>query len=345
MPNARRVLKFAALFVGLVVAGLAVFVATFKPKARAASTAVVERTPERIERGRYLVEHVLGCMDCHSNHDLTRFAGPAVGPAGGGGECLGKEGGAPGRVCSPNITPDPETGIGRWTDGEIMRAIREGIDKDGKGLFPMMPYTEYRALGDEDLNAVIAYLRGLPPARNAVADSQIDFPVSFFVKMAPRPVEGVVTAPAPSDRIAYGKYLSKVSGCEFCHTPVDGKHQPIAGRLFAGGHEFKGPGGVLRSANITPHATGIGARDEAAFVGLFKAFDIAPGDLPEVKPEAFTNMPWLTRAKMTEADLGAIHAYLRTVPAVDHAVEKRPLPTLPARAGTPAAPATPPANP
>jgi mono/diheme cytochrome c family protein len=340
----KKALKVVGIILVVAVGGLAVFVATFKPRQRAAATETIERTPERVEHGRYLVESVLGCMDCHSRRDMSRFGGPLAGPAGAGGECLGPEAGAPGRICAPNITPDSETGLGAWSDGEILRAIREGVDRQGQALFPMMPYTEYAALSDEDARAVVAYLRSLPPVKNAVPDSELGFPVSFFIKMAPQPLAGPVPEPDRADRVAYGKYLARVGGCQFCHTPIDDKHRPLAGQEFSGGHDFKLPGGaVVRSANITPHATGLGGRDEEAFVGMFKAFALPEADLPRVALGQNTAMPWLSLAHMTEPDLRAIYAYLRTVKPIDRVVDKRPHPPMPtapstAATGAPTAP-------
>jgi hypothetical protein len=136
--------------------------------------------------------------------------------------------------------------------------------------------------------------------------------------------------------VAYGRYLATVSGCQFCHTPVDKMHQPVTGKEFSGGQEFKGPWGTLYSANITPHATGLGDRTEQAFVGMFKAFAMPGDQLPVVPPAQNTAMPWLTRAQMSEADLGAIYTFLKTVPAIEHVVEKRPRPTMPDAQAPPA---------
>jgi mono/diheme cytochrome c family protein len=329
----------------LLAVGGSVYVATYKPKQRPAATAAVERTPARLARGAYLVENVLGCFDCHSKHDLTRFGGPPVGPKGAGGDCFGEAEGFPGKVCTSNITPDADTGIGAWSDGEIMRAIREGVNRQGKALFPLMPYTEYKAISDDDVRAVVAYLRALPPAKNPVPPAEVKFPLSFFVKLAPQALPGEVPHPDERDRVAYGKYLAKVSGCQFCHTPVDSQHQPLPGQELSGGQEFRGPWGVVRSSNLTPHPTGLGDRTEQAFVGMFKAFAMADADVPKVSPEQNTAMPWLTRARMTEADLGAIYAYLKTVPARDRTVEKRPRPALPASAAPRASDAAPAAAP
>lgn len=335
----KRVLLVVVIGMGLAAAGLAIFFATFKPKQRQVGAAPFERTPTRVERGRYLVEAVLGCMDCHSKHDMTRYGNPAVGLAGAGGDCMGEEQGFPGKVCMSNITPEPETGLGAWSDEEILRAIREGVDREGKGLFPLMPYTVYKALSDEDGRSVVAYLRTLPPAKNAVPPQEVKFPMSFILKMAPQPLAGPVPNPDRNDRVAYGRYLATVSGCQFCHTPVDNMHQAIAGQEFSGGQPFKGPWGTVNSANLTPHATGLGDRSEQAFVGMFKAFAIPADQLPVVPPSANTTMPWLTRAQMSEADLGAIYAFLKTVPAIERVVEKRPAPKLPDAAAPPPPPA------
>jgi len=328
-PEAGGILLPILVILVLIIGGISVFVGTYTPKQRPAPTETVEATPQRLARGAYLAENVFGCFDCHSKLDLKRFGAPPIGPKGAGGDCFGEAEGFPGTVCGSNITPDPETGLGAWTDGEVMRAVREGVSRDGRGLFPMMPYTQYRAISDDDLRAVVAYLRSLPPVKNAVPATQVKFPVSFFVKLAPQPLDGPVASPDQNDPVAYGKYLAKVSGCQFCHTPVDKKHQPIAGMDFSGGQEFPGPWGIVRSANITPHATGLGERDQQAFVGQFKAFDIAPEELPAVEAKDNTVMPWLSRAKMTEADLGAIYAFLKTVKPIERTVEKRTHPALP----------------
>ncbi len=275
-------------------------------------------------RGDYLTHHVLGCFDCHSQRDWSRYAGPIEGPEGAGGPCMSEEFGVPGRVCFSNITPDRETGIGAWTDGEILRAIREGVDNKGRALFPMMPYADaYHALSDEDADAVVAYLRTLPPVSNPVPPTEIDFPVSFFIKQVPKPLDGPVAAPDPADSVAYGHYLATVAGCVFCHTPVDGHQQPIPGMELAGGQDFRGPWGLVRSANLTPDPTGLGGRTREAFLGMFRAFQ-DPGAQAPTPAGQNTVMPWLVHAGTSDQDLGAIWDYLQTVPPIQNKVVKRP---------------------
>jgi hypothetical protein len=313
-----------ALVAVAAVLGIAAVVATFRPPQRPASLEKVARTPARLARGEYLVRHVLACNECHTARDWSRWGGPSVGRPGAGGDCYNQDHGFPGTVCGSNITADRSTGIGAWTDGEVLRSIREGVDRDGQALFPLMPYTEYRHLSDEDTRAVVAYLRGLPPVRHAVRETEIDFPVSFFIRMAPRPLDGPVLEPDPSDPVRYGEYLATVSGCKFCHTPVDRRNQPIEERAFGGGQEFRGPWGIVASSNLTPHPTGLGQRSRENFVSLFRSFaDVSTVAVP-TRPGKNTVMPWFAYAGMTDFDLGAIYTYLRTVKPVDSSVEKYP---------------------
>jgi hypothetical protein len=120
----------------------------------------IARTPERLARGKYIFM-LADCEGCHSQRDFSLFGGPTVPGRVGAGSVFPKEMGLPGLVAAPNITPDVETGIGAWTDAEKIRAIREGIDRDGRPLFPMMPYERYRNMSDDDVHALVAYLDSL----------------------------------------------------------------------------------------------------------------------------------------------------------------------------------------
>lgn len=309
------------IVLGLVVllgAGLIYFFSAF-PKVGRASDLKIELTPEKIARGKYLANHVSVCIDCHSTRDFNYYSGPIMpGTEGKGGAEFAE---AAGTFYPRNITP---AALGNWTDGEIVRAIVSGIDKDGKALFPMMPYPIYNQLAQEDAEAIVAYLRTLPAIQNEVPKSKINFPLNLIMRTIPQPYKPR-PASSPADTIAYGKYLSTVAGCQFCHTPDDGKGQPLPGMEFAGGMEFKDPLlGTMRSANITPEEnTGIGAWDQAYFVGRFKEYaDSTQSHIPVAKGEANTIMPWTMYAGMTEADLTSIYRYLRTVKPVSHEVEK-----------------------
>jgi mono/diheme cytochrome c family protein len=310
---------------GVVVAaggGVLAFLSLRSPDMRPASPEAIERTPERVARGAYLVNHVADCLGCHSDHDATRFGFPIKpGTEGQGGFPFDAKFGVPGVVCAQNITPDPETGKGNWTDGEILRALREGVSRDGHALFPMMPYAAYSAMSDEDAKSVVAYLRTLKPVRHETPPRQIDFPVNLFIKFAPKPLPGAVAAPDDAkDHLGYGAYLTRLAGCGDCHTAHDEHGQLVPGRDFAGGWTMKGPWGTVVTANITPHpSTFVGRATKEQFVARFKAFASPEAAVP-VSPGRNTVMPWLGFAGMTEQDLGAIYDYLKTRPAIANEV-------------------------
>src|SRR5690348_3074875 len=129
-----------------------------------------ERTPERLARGRYLVNGVGECFACHGPYDLNAPGWPPV--RGKEGSGLAGFSSSPGAVAA-NLTPDRETGVGNWSDDMLVRAIREGISHDGHLIDPtIMPYEFYRSMSDEDLASVIVYLRSIPPVRNALPASR-----------------------------------------------------------------------------------------------------------------------------------------------------------------------------
>jgi mono/diheme cytochrome c family protein len=309
----------------LVLGGVA-FLSMRKPAQRPASAEKLQATPARLARGSYLVNHVSDCLGCHSDH-LDSFGFPVKpGTEGQGGFVFDAKLGFPGVVAAQNITSDPDTGLGKWTDGEIMRAIREGVDRNGDALFPMMPYVHLRNLGDEDAKSIVVYLRTLKPVRNQVATKRIDFPVNLFIKFAPQPLDGPVSAPDPNDALKHGKYLATIGGCYECHTPHDDKNGLIADKPFSGGWEMRGPWGRVITANLTPHPDSyIGRATKEQFIGRFRAFaSIDPLHAPTAPKGRNTVMPWLAFAQMTDNDLGAIYDYLKTLTPVANRVNSFP---------------------
>jgi len=285
----------------------------------------VAGTPEQVARGKYLAEAISGCADCHSDTDGTRFASP-IKPGGHfKGKKFPKEAGLPGEFSAPNLTSDAETGIGRISDGALIRAIREGIGHDGRVLFPIMPYPEYKSMSDGDVQAIVAYLRTLRAVSNPLPPSKIMFPVNLFIKWVPQPA-GKVAEPDRNNPVEYGRYLAAIAGCKFCHTPTSGNELDTA-RLFGGGHEFASGEYKAVSANLTPDPeTGIGRWSEEEFLKKFYDYkDYAANGPPQLKPESFTVMPWLGLSAAEPADLKAIFAFLKTVPAVKNAVETHPI--------------------
>ncbi|MEX1270014.1 MAG: c-type cytochrome [Balneolaceae bacterium] len=288
------------------------------PNADPAPDLTVEITDERVEHGRYLANHVMLCMDCHAVRDFTLFAGPPMpGTLGGGGEVFDQTIGFPGRFISRNLTP---AGLGDWSDGEIYRAITSGVSRDGSALFPVMPYPHYSQLAEEDIYSVIAYLRTLEPVENELEPSSPDFPVNFLINTMPVKAAPQVK-PDQSDVINYGRYMITAAACTDCHTKME--NGQYVGEPYAGGNEFPMPGGVtVRSANLTPHETGIGNWTKEQFVARFKTYSGSTYSPHKVEPGQFqTIMPWGMYSGMTEEDLEAIYEYLKTVPPVDHRVE------------------------
>lgn len=314
----------AAVCLAAVVAGAGAYVALATPKSRPAAAVRVQATAERIERGRYLFHHLADCAGCHSPRDPAKFAMMPDPARTGAGFVFPEELGFPGRVVAPNITPDPETGIGGWTDGERIRAIREGVSRDGRALFAFMPFRQFSRLSDEDIFSLVAYMNSLPPVRNPLPRTSLKFPVNLFNRFEPEPVLSPPQPPAASDRIRYGELLAGMA-CLECHTVLDGG-RPARGREFAGGHEFAVGQFVVRSANLTPDAeTGIGRWTEERFLRKFQDYgNLAYESAPRSVQANFTVMPWFGFAHMREDDLRAIYAYLRTLQPVYNPVVAHP---------------------
>jgi len=307
------------LLCGVALAG-ALLTSSISAPAQATQTSKAAPTRAQIERGRYLVEGPMHCFDCHSEGNWK---------AGGRGLPLpGKKGagayfpaeGVPFRIVVPNITPDKETGAGNWTDEQFARAIREGIGHDGRRLFPIMPYMRFRDLSDPDLAAVIAYLRSIPPVRNKLPKTPV--PEQFKALIPPpMPVTKPVAVPDMKDPVKRGEYLVNLGNCTACHTPVDAQSLPMEELAFAGGRRLKGPWGDAASANITPDASGIPYYDEAMFIKTIRT-----GRVNGVR-ELNLIMPWKYFRHMTDDDLRAIFAYLKTLKPAQHRVDNTEPPT------------------
>jgi mono/diheme cytochrome c family protein len=251
-----------------------------------------------VERGRYLVETIAGCGNCHTPQGPQ---GPEPGKHLAGGLVI-DEGAF--RAVSPNITPDRETGIGAWSDAEIARAIREGIRPDGTVIGPPMPIGAYRGLSDADVTAMVAYLRTVPGVANTTEPSRYDFPLP----PAYGPPVGSVKAPDPAEKVAYGAYLAgPVGHCLECHTPMlPGGQRDLAARLGWGGAKLTGAWGTTISADLTP--THLGEWTDAEIVRAVTQGISRDGR--QLGPP----MGYAYYAGMTERDLSALVAYLRTLP-------------------------------
>jgi hypothetical protein len=314
MKKRRKVLRVSLCIFPVVIAAAVTFTIGWRPfigpRMRAATNRQFESTPERLARGRYLTQGILGCEVCHSPKDWNTHGAPNLPGMELAGQVLSIDG-FPGVAVTSNITPDRATGGGAWSDDEFARAIREGIGHDGRTLFPLMPYDEYKRLSDEDVASVVVYVRSVPAVHNPLPPLQAKFPVNYLVRSAPEPVTEPVHGPSPLDRLATGKYLAGM-GC--------GCHRPTEKLDFAGGEHLKGPWGDVTSANITSDPSGIGYFDEATFIRTLRTGYVGARKLNSI-------MPFGQFQNLSDDDLKAIFAYLRTVPAVRHRVDNTLPPT------------------
>jgi len=286
-------------------------------KKRALKDRKFEATPQRLARGKYLVDGVLGCFGCHTDADWSKPGAPPFAGREGSGHIWSDQD-LPWLV-APNITPDKETGAGTWSDDTLARAIREGIGHDGRALFPMMPYPNYRDMSDEDLASVIVYVRTVPPVRNQLPTTKMPFPLNFFMQNVPQPLNSAVPSPDQSTPVARGAYLVKMGSCADCHTPQE-KGQPMPGMDFAGGFLMHEPKGDVVSANITPAASGIGYYNEMTFIQALRAGKVGARPL-------HYSMPFYFYGKMSDDDLTSIFAYLKTLKPIKHQLDNYEPPT------------------
>jgi hypothetical protein len=289
------------------------------PRKRELTTQTFTSTPARLERGKYIATS-MGCLYCHSPHDWSKRDEPILSGMKGAGAQL-RYADLPGRIIAPNLTPDKETGAGDWSDDALARAIREGIGHDDRTLFPIMPYGHYRTMPDEDLASVVVYLRSLPPVRNSLPKTEIIFPVKYLIRNAPHPITAPVPQPDLSDPVKRGSFLVNLIGCADCHTPIDNHHNRIPGMDFGGGQIIALPSGKVASANLTPDPSGIPYYDEALFIQAMRTGNVGARELNDA-------MPWMILGKMTDQDLAAMFAYLKTLKPVNHRVDNSLPPTL-----------------
>ena len=265
------------------------------------------------ERGRVIFVLAAGC-GCHTS---------AEGPVGAGG---GKIPTPFGTFYGSNITPDPDTGIGRWTDAEIGAAIRAGRARGGEVESPAMPYYQYAGMADADVADLIAYLRSLPPVRRPSRATEGELPLARLAYWAWRVLffrPETPPAKAPVSGETRGRYLVEhVSICVDCHTPRNRFGAPDHSMYLAG--VAHGPDGNA-IPNITPHATGIGDWDVDDIVnvltqGMLPNFDNVQGLMAD-EVNGHGGGPGFKDAP--EDDRRAIAAYVKGVAPIDNKVEDK----------------------
>lgn len=270
--------------------------------------------PHVIARGRYIVYGAAHCVNCHtpgSQDELVKAGGTP--PLAGGR----RFGGPFGSVYSANLTPDRETGIGRYTDRELARALRHGVRPDGRA---MLPFMQAQNLSDEDLTAVISFLRSQPAVRNEVIGRDFNLLGKAIIAFAIKPIgpSRPVLARTPAHGTAErGEYLAtSLASCDSCHTKRNLMTGAFEAPRFSGGMVFPlDRERILVTPNLTPARAGrITSWTEEQFVGRFGAGVGIPG----------THMPWRQYQTLTESDVRAIYRYLRSL----EPVERDPGPTL-----------------
>ncbi len=268
-----------------------------------------------LAHGKYLAEGPAHCTHCHLSMDQleTAEAGNVVMKG-------GFEFGLPiGKWRAPNITPDPETGIGRYTDGELYRLMRHNILPSGRATIDLMPFT---TMSEYDVKSILAYLRIIPPIKNEVPITEPNFLGKALLRFVIRPVppKAPIEERVEKDSsIVYGKYLAEsVANCRGCHTKRDLKTGEYIGPFYAGGLTFE-PAietgmWTFNTPNLTSDpATGIMADwTEATFINRFKVV----GRFHKTSP-----MPWGAFKQMDEIDLKAIYRFLKSLPPVENKIE------------------------
>jgi mono/diheme cytochrome c family protein len=266
--------------------------------------------PETIEHGRYLVYGAAGCAYCHIPRDQWSVLDKRELPLSGNHVFR-----LPfGELRAPNLTPDPETGIGRRTDGELARILRHGVRADGRAALPFMAFQD---MSDDDLTAIISFLRSQPAVALAVPPHQMTLFGKALMAFAIEPQGPSAPPPAVSPAgpsVQRGEYLAtKVSSCLDCHTDRDPGSGQHVGPKFGGGQimDLADETTVAVPPNLTPHPTTspIGIWTEDVFVGRFRMGETLAG----------TPMPWGAFARMTDDDLRSIYRYLHTLPPFEHA--------------------------
>jgi mono/diheme cytochrome c family protein len=271
-------------------------------------------TPAEVARGKYIFGATGGC-GCHTE---------SKGPVNAGGR---KYDGPYGTVYSANITPDIKTGIGGWTDEQIIAAIRLGRRPNGERLVPVHPFISFNGMANEDLKALVAFLRTVPPVNQTNTPKKITVPMfdsvflpawlmAFAAKETPPPA-------APVSGVARGEYLvHAVAHCGECHTPRSAMTMAVDNSRFLAGNPKKtGPEGQA-TPNITPDkATGLGDWTEAQIVTYLGTGNRPDGDVAGGLMEEMIQGTLAGLKDLAKADLQAIARYLKSIPAVKNKIE------------------------
>jgi mono/diheme cytochrome c family protein len=297
---------------------------------RATSAESVQSTPERMERGGYLVNQAMSCGACHT----TRERGAVTGGERADMYLAGNDFELPSagfKFWIPNLTSDVETGLGAWSDDEIMRAIRDGVGKDGHFMFPVMPFSSYAHVSDEDLRAIVAYLRAAPPVKHARTTARNQFGFFFELLVNRGAIQHLPAHDVPppvradKDKLAYGEYVMRLGHCWECHSATGSGPRDVGESGFLSGwdevQEFPGVGKVY-FRNLTPDPeTGLGKYSAEQIKQALRTGRRLDGKVMAVPMSLF--IPHLSG--LSEEDMGALVAYLKSVPPYVNRIPERAL--------------------
>ncbi|HVF96382.1 MAG TPA: cytochrome c [Flavisolibacter sp.] len=312
----RKILKWTGFVILLVVSGVALATVFRQHLTYQAPLPAITASTDTaiIAKGRHIVLGPGHCADCHSpvrNVDSMLQLGQDPPLSGGYRFHLPF-----GDVYSKNLTPDSATGIGRYTDGEVARVLRHSIKPNGEMVLPFMPFQN---MSDEDLTAVISYLRSTRPVRNKVPDHNWNVMgnlIKAFLLKPSGPTERIKEVVAADTTAVYGRHLvMAVANCNECHTKRDAIGNYV-GQPLAGGTQFEEEGlPTLVSPNLTPDPeTGrIADWTQEMFIKRFRT-----GRLIK-----YSHMPWESYSRMTDVELKAIYNFLMSVPPVNTASQKK----------------------
>lgn len=306
MRKFKKILKWTLLVILFLLAGISVTVMSRQnmtyerpyPDITASTDSVV------IAKGKSLVFGAAHCADCHSlfNADSLFEAGQEVPLTGGRAFDL-----AFGKIYTANISPDIETGIGKYTDKELARTLRYGVKPDGTIVYPFMPFNN---LTDEDLQAVVSYLKSQKPVRNKVPEHKLNLMGNVIKAFIIKPVgpEGEPAKTIQKDSsAAYGKYLATVvANCYGCHTERS-QTGAFIGEPFAGGSPMVEPGGTFTPPNLTTDSSSrIFNWSQENFINRFRLGRVQKG----------SPMPWASYKRMTDTEIKALYNFLKELRAV-----------------------------
>ncbi|MGB8190261.1 MAG: c-type cytochrome [Chitinophagaceae bacterium] len=310
----KKILKWTGIIIGSVLLLLSITVAMRQNLKYDAPYPAIKATTDTalIARGKYLVFGPAHCANCHGAPGSAEQVEKGMEVALSGGNKFELE---IGDIFVRNITPDVETGIGRLSDGEIARELRYGVRADGTAVFPFMPFHN---VSDEDLTAIISYLRSQKPVKHQVPDHTSNLLGSVVKSFLLKPTgpEGEVPKIVKRDTsAAYGKYLSmSVANCYGCHTNRDLMTGAFIGEPFAGGMEMDDESSkdhYFLTPNLTPDSTGrMFGWTQDLFIKRFRKGKLYEG----------THMPWGPFSRMSDDELKAIYNFLKTVKPVKNAM-------------------------